>query len=131
MEEQQRYFYQPNPVSAIISWCWTTVILLLGIIIWLEITHFQWITAVLFLIFIFLAVVQISRRTVLVTPTKLIFSRVLQKDYMIIPRNSIRQLKFNKRSLHMTVNGQTMFFSFMPNSLASLKQQLENNETEK
>lgn len=125
MEEQQRYFYQPNPVSAVINWCWTVVILLIGIIVWLEITHFQWITAAFFAVFILLAFFQITRRTVLVTPTKLVFSRVLQKDYLIIPRQSIRQLRFSKHSMHMTVNGQTMFFSFMPNSLDSIKQQLK------
>jgi uncharacterized membrane protein YdbT with pleckstrin-like domain len=125
MEEQQRYFYQPNPVSAVINWCWTVVILLIGIIVWLEITHFQWITAAFFAVFILLAFFQITRRTVLVTPTKLVFSRVLQKDYLIIPRQSIRQLRFSKHSMHMTVNGQTMFFSFMPNSLESIKQQLK------
>ena len=125
MEEQQRYFYQPNPVSAVINWCWTVVILLIGIIVWLEITHFQWITAAFFVVFILLAFFQITRRTVLVTPTKLVFNRVLQKDYLIIPRQSIRQLRFSKHSMHMTVNGQTMFFSFMPNSLESIKQQLK------
>lgn len=125
MEEQQRFFYQPNPVSAVTNWCWTVMILLIGIIIWLEITHFQWITAVFFVVFLLLTYVQIARRTVLITPTKLVFSRVLQKDYLIIPRQSIRQLRFTKHSMHMTVNGQTMFFSFMPSSLAALKQQLE------
>lgn len=128
MEEQQRFFYQPNPVSAVINWCWTVLILLVGIIVWLEITHFQWITAALFLLFILLTFLQVTRRTVLVTPTKLIFSRVLQKDYLVVPRDLIRQLKFTKHSMHMTVNGQTMFFSFMPNSLTLLKQQLEYHE---
>lgn len=126
-EEQQRYFYQPNPVSAIISWCWTILILLLGIIIWLEITHFQWITAVLFLIFIVLTFFQINRRTLIMTPTTLIFNRMLQQQYLVIPREMLHQLKFTKRTLQFTVNGQTMYFSFTPSTLTTIKQQLTNH----
>lgn len=126
-EEQQRYFYQPNPVSAIISWCWTILILLLGIIIWLEITHFQWITAVLFLIFIVLTFFQINRRTLIMTPTTLIFNRMLQQQYLVIPREILQQLKFTKRTLQFTVNGQTMYFSFTPSTLTTIKQQLTNH----
>lgn len=125
-EEQQRYFYQPNPVNAIISWCWTVLILLVGIIVWLEITHFQWITAGLFLIFIALTFFQINRRTLIMTPTTLVFNRVLQQQYLVIPREMLHQLKFTKRTLQFTVNGQTMYFSFAPNTLAMIKQQLTN-----
>lgn len=123
-EEQQRYFYQPNPVSAIISWCWTILFLLLGIIFWLEITHFQWITAILFVIFIALTFFQINRRTLIMTPTTLVFNRVLQQQYLVIPREMLQQLKFTKRTLQFTINGQTMYFSFTPSTLATIKQQL-------
>ncbi|KRO10641.1 exosortase interaction domain-containing protein [Paucilactobacillus hokkaidonensis] len=126
-EEQQRYFYQPNPVSAIISWCWTILILLLGIIVWLEFTHFQWITAALFIVFIVLAFLQIQRRTLLMTPKALVFNRMLQQRYLVIPREMVHQLRFTKRTLQLTVNGQTMYFSFTPSTLAIIKQQLSNN----
>ena len=45
MEEETRYFYQPNLTTTIISWCWTFLIFIAGLVVWLEITHFQWITA--------------------------------------------------------------------------------------
>lgn len=124
-EEQQRYFYQPNMTTTIISWCWTLMILLIGIIIWLEITHFQWITAAFFVVFIILASLQIFRRTMIVTPTKVIFNKMLQNQYLIVPRSQMHQLKFNKQTMHFTVNGETMYFTFAPHTLASIKQQLE------
>lgn len=127
-QQQQRYFYQPNPVSAVTSWCWTILILLLGIIVWLEFTHFQWITAVLFILFALLAVFQIIRRTMIMTPTALVFNRLLQRRYLVIPREMLHQLRFTKRTLKFTVNGQTMYFSFTPNTLATIKQQLQRNK---
>ena len=48
MEEETRYFYQPNLTTTIISWCWTFLIFIAGLVVWLEITHFQWLTALLF-----------------------------------------------------------------------------------
>ena len=44
-EEQKRFFYQPDLTTAIIDWSWTLLVLIIGIIIAFEITHFQWITA--------------------------------------------------------------------------------------
>ena len=41
LEEQKRYFYQRDPTTAVISWSWTFIILIIGVVIWLEITHFQ------------------------------------------------------------------------------------------
>ena len=79
MEEETRYFYQPDLTGTIISWCWTFLLFLIGLIIWLEITHFQWITAVFFAAFAILTFLEIKRRTVLITPTKLVFSRLLQR----------------------------------------------------
>ncbi|MGM9892107.1 EbsA family protein [Limosilactobacillus sp.] len=112
MEEETRYFYQPDLTGAIISWCWTFLIFIAGLVVWLEITHFQWITAVLFIIFAALVFFEVKRRTVLVTPSKLTFSRLLQKDYLVIPLADIRQPHFTKHTMTMTVNGEVLSFTF-------------------
>ena len=108
MEEETRYFYQPDLTGAIISWSWTFLIFVAGLVVWLEITHFQWLTAILFALFAILTFLEIKRRTVLVTPTKLTFSRLLQRDYLVIPLADIRQPHFTKHTVTMTVNGEVL-----------------------
>ena len=126
MEEEKRYFYQPDPTSAIIQWCWMLLIGIAGVVVWLEITHFNWITALLLALFIILAVLAIGRRTVLVTPTKMVFDRMLQNRFLVIPLKDIRQPHFTKHTMTITVNGEVMTFSFSARSIDSLKITLGN-----
>lgn len=131
MEEETRYFYQPDLTGTIISWCWTFLLFLAGLIIWLEITHFQWISAVFFVAFAILTFLEIKRRTVLITPTKLVFSRLLQRDYLMIPLADIRQPRFTKHTVTMTVNGEVLNFTFTEKAIKrlqlALKNQMEGN----
>ena len=126
MEEEKRYFYQPDPTSAIIQWCWMLLIGIAGVVVWLEITHFNWITALLLALFIILAVLAIGQRTVLVTPTKMVFDRMLQNRFLVIPFKDIRQPRFTKHTMTITVNGEVMTFSFSARSIDSLKITLGN-----
>lgn len=121
MEEEKRYFYQPDMTTAIIEWSWTLIVLVIGIIIAFEITHFNWITAVFIAAFIVLAGLEIFTRTVTVTPTKMVFSRILSHNFLSIPLKDIRQPLFTKHSLSITVNGEVMTFSFTQRSLNSIK----------
>lgn len=126
MEEEIRYFYQPNLTTSIISWCWTFLIFIAGLVVWLEITHFQWLTALLFLIFIIVTLLGIFRRTVVITPTKMVFSRVLQKDYLIIPLVDVRHTRFGKHTVTFTVNGEVFDFAFSNKAIRRLKLALDN-----
>lgn len=128
MEEETRYFYQPDLTGTIISWCWTFLIFIAGLVTWLEITHFQWITAVLFIIFVALVFLEIKRRTVLVTPSKLTFSRLLQKDYLVIPLADIRQPHFTKHTVTMTVNGEVLNFTFTNKAVRRIEALLERQQ---
>ena len=94
MEEQKKYFYQPDMTTAIINWCWILMILVIGIIIAFEYTYFQWITGTLIAIFLIIAVLSIFRRTLVVSPTKFVFSRVLQGQFLTIPVKDIRRPSF-------------------------------------
>lgn len=127
MEEETRYFYQPDLTGTIISWCWTFLLFLIGLIIWLEITHFQWVTAVFFAAFVILTFLEIKRRTVLITPTKLVFSRLLQRDYLMIPLADIRQPRFTKHTVTMTVNGEVLNFTFSKKAIKRLKLALDDH----
>ena len=126
MEEEKRYFYQPDLTSAIIQCCWMRLIGIAGVVVLLEITHFNWITALLLALFIILAVLAIGRRTVLVTPTKMVFDRMLQNRFLVIPLKDIRQPRFTKHTMTITVNGEVMTFSFSARSIDSLKITLGN-----
>lgn len=125
MEEERRYFYQPDLTGTIISWCWTFLFFIAGLVVWLEITHFQWMSALLFAIFIILALLEWRRRTVIVTPTKLIFNRLLQKEYLTVPIADIRQPQFTKYTVTMTVNGEVLNFTFTPKAIRRLKWALQ------
>ena len=130
MEEETRYFYQPDLTGAIISWSWTFLIFVAGLVVWLEITHFQWLTAILFALFAILTFLEIKRRTVLVTPTKLTFSRLLQRDYLAIPLADIRQPHFTKHTVTMTVNGEVLNFTFSNKAVRRLQALIKQQEKE-
>lgn len=130
MEEETRYFYQPDLTGTIISWCWTMMIFIAGLIVWLEITHFQWISGVLFAIFAILTFLEIKRRTVVITPTKMVFSRLLQKNYLIIPLTDIRQPRFTKHTVTMTVNGEVLNFTFTEKAIHRLQLALKRQTEE-
>ncbi|MBF0601496.1 EbsA family protein [Limosilactobacillus oris] len=130
MEEETRYFYQPDLTRAIISWSWTFLIFVAGLVVWLEITHFQWLTAILFALFAILTFLEIKRRTVLVTPTKLTFSRLLQRDYLVIPLADIRQPHFTKHTVTMTVNGEVLNFTFSNKAVRRLQALIKQQERE-
>lgn len=129
MEEETRYFYQPDLTGTIISWSWTFMIFVAGLVVWLEITHFQWISGVLFAFFAILVVLEIKRRTVLVTPTKLTFSRLLQRDYLVIPLADVRQPHFTKHTVTMTVNGEVLNFTFTNRAVRRLRALIVRQET--
>ncbi len=48
LTQERRFLYQPSPLVSIINWSWTFMIFLAGVVVWLEITHFQWITFAFF-----------------------------------------------------------------------------------
>ena len=130
MEEETRYFYQPDLTGAIISWSWTFLIFVAGLVVWLDITHFQWLTAILFALFAILTFLEIKWRTVLVTPTKLTFSRLLQRDYLVIPLADIRQPHFTKHTVTMTVNGEVLNFTFSNKAVRRLQALIKQQEKE-
>ena len=134
-EEQKRFFYQPDLTTAIIDWSWTLLVLIIGIIIAFEITHFQWITALFIVIFLILAALQIFRRTVVISPSRFVLNRLLVKEYLSVPVKDIRQPIFTKHTLTITVHGEVMTFSFTQRSLNSIKHFLKEdgvlNDSEK
>lgn len=121
LEEQKRYFYQQDPTTAVISWSWTFIILIIGVVIWLEITHFQWITATFLVAFFAVAALAVFRRTMTVKKDEIVFNRILQKEYMVVPLDEVRQPRFTRHTLSITVRGEVMTFTFSHRSITSLR----------
>ena len=130
MQEHKKYFYQPDLTTAIINWCWVLLILVIGIIIAFEYTYFQWVTGAFIAVFLIIASLSIFRRTVTVSPTKLVFSRVLQSQFMTIPVKDIRQPVFTKCTMTITVHGEVMTFTFSNRSIKSLRAFLQASAKE-
>ena len=126
MTEKKKYFYQPDITTAIIAWCWTFLILIIGVVIWLEVTTFNWITAVFLLVFVVISALAIFRRTMIVTEDRLILNRVLQQDYAEIPLSAIKHLYFRKNTAVFTAHGEVMTFSMSRRSIRSLETLLNN-----
>ena len=115
LEEQKRYFYQQDPTTAVISWSWTFIILIIGVVIWLEITHCQWITAASLVAFFAVAALAVFKKD------EIVFNRILQKEYMVVPLDEIRQPRFTRHTLSITVRGEVMTFTFSHRSITSLR----------
>ena len=62
----------------------------------------------------------------MITPTKLVFSRLLQRDYLMIPLADIRQPRFTKHTVTMTVNGEVLNFTFSQKAIKRLQLALNN-----
>ena len=77
-----------------------------------------------------LTFLEIKRRTVLVTPTKLTFSRLLQRDYLVIPLADIRQPHFTKHTVTMKVNGEVLNFTFSNKAVRRLQALIKQQEKE-
>lgn len=77
----KRTFYcQPSPELSLIDWSWTLVILLSAIIFWLEVTHFQWITGLLFIAFFIVAGLELLNRQLTVKKHHLIVNDFLHRE---------------------------------------------------
>ena len=90
-------------------------------VIWLEITHFQWITAAFLVAFFAVAALAVFRRTMTVKKDEIVFNRILQKEYMVVPLDEIRQPRFTRHTLSITVRGEVMTFTFSHRSITSLR----------
>ncbi|ETY74326.1 EbsA family protein [Lactiplantibacillus fabifermentans] len=102
--------YQPNLVSSLIVWSWTLLILMVGIIIWLEVMKFKWPFLVLGLVFIALVAVQITMRRVSIDRNLLIFSTVLNRSWLVIPRDQLELIAPIRGGVKVQIDGNEYQF---------------------
>lgn len=99
MKKVESFYYQPDFLNNMISWSWTLMILIVGIIFWLEVTIFNWITATFFALFIVVISVQTVSRTVEIIGSELIINRVIKSNFTILSISKIKNVTQGKMSL--------------------------------
>lgn len=71
--------------------------------------------------FFAVAALAVFRRTMTVKKDEIVFNRILQKEYMVVPLDEIRQPRFTRHTLSITVRGEVMTFTFSHRSITSLR----------
>ncbi|AVK63008.1 hypothetical protein C5Z26_02210 [Lactobacillus sp. CBA3606] len=112
--------YQPNLSSSLIVWSWTLVILMGTIIWWLETLKFKWPFVLLGLIFIAVCAVQISLRRVSIDRNLMIFSTVLNRSWLVIPRDQLESVTKVRGGIEVKIDGNAYRFLMAKKSCRAL-----------
>lgn len=108
--DKHTFKYQPMLASSVIVWSWTALVLMAGIILWLEILKFKWWLLVIAAIFIALVAIQISLRRVTINHNLIIFSTVLNHSWLVIPRDQLELIVPIRGGLKVQIDGNQYRF---------------------
>ncbi|MCG0754197.1 pore-forming protein [Lactiplantibacillus plantarum] len=108
--DKHTFKYQPMPASSVIVWSWTALVLMAGIILWLEILKFKWWLLVIAALFIALVAIQISLRRVTINHNLIIFSTVLNHSWLVIPRDQLELIVPIRGGLKVQIDGNQYRF---------------------
>ncbi|USS91099.1 EbsA family protein [Fructilactobacillus carniphilus] len=122
--QKRKFLYQPQPTTSIICWSWTLIVLLVGVIIWLEITQFQNITFMFFLAFVALTWIQIYFRKMLVWSDTIEIRQVLNPFGKKISLQSISRVQAQRNSIAFNAGGRRYKFLLPANSVIELEELL-------
>ena len=126
---QRRFFYQPSPIISTIDWCWTLVILLTGIIFWLEVTHFQWITLTFLLSFLVIAGAELLDRQLIINGTALIVKNVFGRQWHRFNlRGRATQVSLTQHQLRIVNHGRHYRFILLDHEIRQIRSLLERAE---
>ena len=120
--------YQPNLASSLIVWSWTCLILMVGLIWWLEILKFQWPLLLIVAVFIFVSGIQIALRRVTVDRNLMIFSTVLNRSWLVIPRDQLEAITAVRGGIEVRIDGNDYQFLMAKKSRNQLINLVQNNE---
>lgn len=103
--DKHTFKYQPMLASSVIVWSWTALVLMAGIILWLETLKFKWWLLVIAALFIALVAIQISLRRVTINHNLIIFSTVLNHSWLVIPRDQLELIVPIRGGLKVQIDG--------------------------
>ncbi|UQS85707.1 EbsA family protein [Apilactobacillus apisilvae] len=101
-------------------WSWTFALLFVGIIFWLEITHFQQITLFFILLFGIFSLFQIMFRKITFENNVITISNLLDPRWISININDIDKTIFTKHCAKMEINGKNYEFLLPANSIIEI-----------
>lgn len=128
MKRVERFYYQPDFLSGLVSWSWTLMTLVVGVIFWLEVTHFNWITAAFFVAFLLIMAIQIVTRTIEVVGENLILNRTIHRTWIVMDINEIENVSKYRWGIKLFYNGIEYRFMMTPKSRNQLLDLLAGGE---
>ncbi|EHO51097.1 EbsA family protein [Lentilactobacillus kisonensis] len=126
ISQKRHFFYQPSPLGSIICWSWTFIIFFVGVIFWLEITHFQWITLFFFIFFAIVAWAEIHFRNIKIYHNQLVVSRITNPHWLVIDLDKISHVQVSKYQLGFVANTRIYSFILPANSVIEIKELITN-----
>lgn len=108
--DKHTFKYQPMLASSVIVWSWTLLVLMAGIIVWLELLKFKWWFLLIAAVFVALVVAQISLRRVTINHNLIIFSTVFNHSWLVIPRDQLELIAPIRGGLKVQIDGNQYHF---------------------
>ncbi|GAY72991.1 hypothetical protein NBRC111893_1137 [Lentilactobacillus kosonis] len=107
------------------------MVFFIGVIIWLEITHFQWITLLCFAIFAFICWSEIHFRKITIESGTLKVGRIINPQWLITDLSEITNVQTNKYQLGFVAHGKIYSFILPPNSVIEISGLIANARKDK
>lgn len=126
LKQKRQFLYQPGPLSTIILWSWTIVVLCLSIILALELSNHFWIPWVIGAIFIVLVWAQIHYRHIYLENGVIRVSRILNHNWVKIRLSDVRNVHASKYRLGFVYGGKIYQFLLPVNSVIELNNLIQD-----
>lgn len=125
---EKRFYYQPDLPTSITCWSYTGMVFLFSMLLWLEITVFQVYTAIVFVIFLIAAILQITRRKIVLEDDGVAIKTVFSMNAKKISYDDILNVEVEKHGLAFTTKYQKLSVMMKRKQVEKLYETLENNK---
>ena len=125
---EKRFNYQPDLPTSITCWSYTGMVFLFSMLLWLEITVFQVYTAIVFVIFLIAAILQITRRKIVLEDDGVAIKTVFSMNAKKISYDDILNVEVEKHGLAFTTKYQKLSVMMKRKKVEKLYETLENNK---
>ena len=125
---EKRFNYQPDLPTSITCWSYTGMVFLFSMLLWLEITVFQVYTAIVFVIFLIAAILQITRRKIVREDDGVAIKTVFSMNAKKISYDDILNVEVEKHGLAFTTKYQKLSVMMKRKQVEKLYETLENNK---
>lgn len=125
---EKRFNYQPDLPTSITCWSYTGMVFLFSMLLWLEITVFQVYTAIVFVIFLIAAILQITRRKIVLEDDGVAIKTVFSMNAKKISYDDILNVEVEKHGLAFTTKYQKLSVMMKRKQAEKLYETLENNK---